>query len=98
MDSIWVSEAYDPGSIPGRATRSRNFPLIPSVSKGFLFFRCNIEVTYELINQTLVGRLQTWDKVLIKKASGNIQEAFSDYLFNINFRYSISFLELILTK
>lgn len=20
MDSIWVSEAYDPGSIPGRAT------------------------------------------------------------------------------
>lgn len=22
MDSIWVSEAYDPGSIPGKATKA----------------------------------------------------------------------------
>ena len=28
MDSIWVSEAYDPGSIPGRATFKSLFWLI----------------------------------------------------------------------
>ncbi len=30
MDSIWVSEAYDPGSIPGRATFKSPFSLFSS--------------------------------------------------------------------
>ena len=48
MDSIWVSEAYDPGSIPGRATNKNHKPFT-SNSLGFFVLVFSRHVDYKLL-------------------------------------------------
>jgi hypothetical protein len=42
MDSIRVSEAPDPGSIPGETTRENLKPLIANTFRGFVIFGLNM--------------------------------------------------------